>query len=565
MKLHLALRLIFEYALIVVVLFIVSCEPPEISVSKLIVSPRDVAIEVGETVQLSVTIVGSDGNIINDRPVSWSSSHSAMATVTQSGKVTGVSIGEGVIISAKCDGVSGSSYLTINPIHVEQLELFPANDTIEIGETLQLTATLKDIHGNVLINRSITWASSNTAIATVSSTGLITGISSNGSVTITASCEGKSKTTDLLVTEAAVSTVQIIPANSSIFEGNQLQLSATILDSRGASLSNRIVFWSSSNTELATITNTGLLTGEKAGGPILITATCEGINGQAEIIINPPERVAYWVEHLPVQISIALDENITQFENNPSAAHAPLLLIKINLLQNPNLATEIVNNRYYISFKLNSIDNRRIPFTTFFISEEMRGGANFMMDTYKIAFPILENFMQTPISCANIDIRYGFTLTNSNNGCFLNLDDKETLEAMANLYFDSPYTQTLFERVFLHELTHKYIGNEQLNKFLEQYIFNVINTNSTDTQLWIYPYGPYIPLNASNEGLYALYDIYQLIGVQGMSNAYRRLGELYPPYNAPLSADCKQAFIDQAPSNLKEQVAALTNKITSEK
>jgi len=60
---------------------------------------------------------------------------------------------------------------------------------------------------------------------------------------------------------------------------------------------------------------------------------------------------------------------------------------------------------------------------------------------------------------------------------------------------------------------------------------------------------------------YPLLDIYQLIGHDNMSRAYKILYSLQPPYGSPLSAECLQVFIDQAPTSVKEQVAAKVAKI----
>jgi len=76
--------------------------------------------------------------------------------------------------------------------------------TVGVGATVQLTATLKDAAGSVLTGRTVTWASGNTAVATVSSTGLVTGVAA-GHATITATSEGKSGTAVITVSLRATS------------------------------------------------------------------------------------------------------------------------------------------------------------------------------------------------------------------------------------------------------------------------------------------------------------------------------------------------------------------------
>ena len=64
-------------------------------------------------------------------------------------------------------------------------------NSVVVGQTLQLTATVADANGATLTGRKVAWASSNESIATVSSGGLVTGVA-QGSVQITASSGGKS-------------------------------------------------------------------------------------------------------------------------------------------------------------------------------------------------------------------------------------------------------------------------------------------------------------------------------------------------------------------------------------
>src|SRR5439155_1217748 len=71
------------------------------------------------------------------------------------------------------------------PAPVASVTVTPASATVQGGQTVQLTATLKDANGNLLSGRSVTWSSSNTAVATVDNSGLVSGVAA-GSATITA-------------------------------------------------------------------------------------------------------------------------------------------------------------------------------------------------------------------------------------------------------------------------------------------------------------------------------------------------------------------------------------------
>lgn len=96
--------------------------------------------------------------------------------------------------------------------------------------------------------------------------------------------------------------------------------------------------------------------------------------------------------------------------------------------------------------------------------------------------------------------------------------------------------------------------------FLEIYLYNRVHTRSTDARSWIFTRG-WVPGTASNGGAHALLDIYELIGPAAVGNVYRLIYPLRPPYGQPLSAECRQALVDQAPEDLKAEVAAKTTKM----
>src|SRR5439155_1821461 len=77
----------------------------------------------------------------------------------------------------------------------------PAKASVQAGQTVQLTATPRDAGGNPLSSRTVTWSSSHTAVATVSTGGLVSGVTP-GSITISATSEGKSGTAAITVTSS---------------------------------------------------------------------------------------------------------------------------------------------------------------------------------------------------------------------------------------------------------------------------------------------------------------------------------------------------------------------------
>lgn len=97
---------------------------------------------------------------------------------------------------------------------VATITLSPTSATLAPGQTVQLTATLKDASGNTLTGRTVTWSSSSTTVATVSTTGLVTAVAV-GNATISATSEGKSTTAAVTVTTGGGGGAKRIYATSS--------------------------------------------------------------------------------------------------------------------------------------------------------------------------------------------------------------------------------------------------------------------------------------------------------------------------------------------------------------
>ena len=255
-----------------------------VPVSSVTVSPASTTLQVGQTVQLTATPKDANGNPLTGRTVTWSSSNPSVASVDGSGLVTGGGTAGSATITATSEGQSGTSSITVSsvPVPVSSVTVSPASASVSAGQTVQLTATPKDANGNPLSGRVVSWASSNTSAATVNGTGLVSGVAA-GSATITATSEGQSGTAGITVA-VPVASVTVSPASASVPAGQTAQLTATPKDVNGNPLSGRVVTWASSNTSVATVSSSGLVTG-KVAGSAMITATSEGQSGTSAITV----------------------------------------------------------------------------------------------------------------------------------------------------------------------------------------------------------------------------------------------------------------------------------------
>ena len=231
-------------------------------------------INMGNTLQLTATVAPDS---TNNKGVTWTSNNTNIATVNASGLVTPKAVGT-VAITVKTN--DGSNKTATCNVTVRQLStgitLNQTTATVNMGSTLQLTATVAP---NTTSNKGVTWTSSNTNVATVNGSGLVTP-KAVGTATITVkTADGTNKTATCNVTVRQLATgVTLNKTAATINMGSTLQLTATVAPN---TTSNKGVTWTSSNTNVATVNGSGLVTPKAVGTATITVKTNDGSNKTA--------------------------------------------------------------------------------------------------------------------------------------------------------------------------------------------------------------------------------------------------------------------------------------------
>ena len=235
--------------------------------TKLTMNQTSLTLEEGKTSALTVTPSPADATVTN---VTWKSSNTSVATV-DNGKVTAVKKGSATITATTANGVKATCKVTVTPAPVEVTGVSLNKSTMSLAEgtTGRLTATVKPSDAT---NDSVTWSSSNTSVATVSSGGTVTA-KREGTATITVTTyNGKTATCKVTVTpEIKVSSVTVDPSSLTLEVGDSEYLSASVYP---ANATDDSVEWESSDTSVATVNSSGKVTAV-APGSARITATSE--------------------------------------------------------------------------------------------------------------------------------------------------------------------------------------------------------------------------------------------------------------------------------------------------
>jgi uncharacterized protein YjdB len=291
--------------LMLLVLGLLSCSGPTepTPITSITVTAPTTTLASGAPLQLTASLLGENGKILTKREVTWSSSNTTIAAVTQTGLVTagyvlgGVS--ELVTLTATSERASGSISLTVNPSTIAQIEISPASASIAVGAVQPFTVSMRDARGNTLSNRQVNWSTADAAVASVLPTGTVTLATASTyagpqirTVSVIATSGEKTATATLAVTPIPVSSVEVIPSTGTISVGTSQQLSVSTKSANGAVLTGRTVSWISSDTSKAVVSSEGLLTA-KSPGIISISAQSEGKTGSASFTIPiPVARVA---------------------------------------------------------------------------------------------------------------------------------------------------------------------------------------------------------------------------------------------------------------------------------
>ena len=157
----------------------------------------------------------------------------------------------------------------------------------EIGATAQAIATVMDADGVEMPTAAVTWSSSNTAVATVGEGGTVEAVG-EGSTTITAQSGDATGSVQVTVVLPAPTPTELLidPDTATLTEaGATMQLSATVLDATGTEIEGAAMTWTTSDAEVAAVSEDGLVEAITAG-TATITATSGDASGTAEITVD---------------------------------------------------------------------------------------------------------------------------------------------------------------------------------------------------------------------------------------------------------------------------------------
>ncbi len=250
------------------------------NVTGISINPEEIIINEGLTQLITATVVPADAD---DTAVFWTSSDTNIATVDLNGLVTAVTKGTATITGTTNDGgfIAEANITVLLPVNAVSVN--PDSFELEEGNTRLVAAEVSPSNAS---DTSVSWASSDTTIATVSANGSVTAIAA-GIATITANTNDGNFTAIATITVVGpVSGVTVNPQTLNLVEGDAATLIAQVNPANALDTS---VTWFSSDTAIATVNTNGRVNAIAAGNAtITVTTTDGGFIAAATITVIRP-------------------------------------------------------------------------------------------------------------------------------------------------------------------------------------------------------------------------------------------------------------------------------------
>ena len=234
-----------------------------------------------KTAKLIATINPYTANVNKD--ITWTSSNTDIAEV-EDGLVTGISNGTAVITAMTANGKHAECIVEVQTSPTE-VKLNYSSLILEKSALASPTLKATILPESANVNTNITWSSSNTSVVAVDNGKLA--IKGNGSTTITVKTDNGCRSQCTIVIRTSITSIEVSPTSKKMEVNQTAQLTATV----NPADTTEKVQWTSSNTDVATVNDTGLVTAKATG---TVTITVKNANGtkSATCVVDVTKQVS---------------------------------------------------------------------------------------------------------------------------------------------------------------------------------------------------------------------------------------------------------------------------------
>ena len=232
-----------------------------------------VMLSKGTSHQLNATLLPEGAS---DTAVTWKSSNTDVATVSNDGTVTAIAGGAAIITATSANGKTDSCNIVVTS-PVEGVTLDTEELVLNVGQVQLLIATILPIDAN---NQEMVWSSSDLSVVTVDGNGAVNALKTGTAVITVTTVEGYFTASCNVTVKNAVTEITFDSEGSDLEQGKTLQLTP-ILTPEDAD--EPILTWTTSDPAIATVDENGLVTAVGLGDAVITVTTENGVTASYNI------------------------------------------------------------------------------------------------------------------------------------------------------------------------------------------------------------------------------------------------------------------------------------------
>ena len=256
----------------------------DVAVTGIRLDKTELTLLKGESSKLTATVFPENAT---DPTVKWNSANPSVATVDGNGNVTAVAAGATTITVTSADGKFTATCTVNVNVNVSSLTLSDTSITLEKGSSKKLSVTVSPVDAT---DKSVTWSSGDTNIATVDETGNVTAVNGGSMVITVKSIDGKVTATCAVNVTVAVQSISLGKDELTLIKGQTTTLSATIVPSDATT---KDVTWATSNEGIATVDNGNIKAVGVGTATISVTTSDGGKVASCTVTVEKSENIGY--------------------------------------------------------------------------------------------------------------------------------------------------------------------------------------------------------------------------------------------------------------------------------
>ncbi len=246
-----------------------------VPVSSVAFSTEELKIDRGDSAQLSVSVFPENATHKN---LSWSSDNTSVALVDETGSVTAVGSGSAVIRAVSSNGAAAECRVTV-VTPVEALEISEGEISLRVSGTHRLSCTVLPEEAE---DKALTWSSSNPGIASVDGDGNVTGMAA-GDAVISASSGNRLTASCIVHVKVFVESLTLSAKTLKLSPGETYKLGCIVSP---VSATDKTLAWSSSDTSVASVDSSGLVSAVSSGSAVITVSCADGVSAKCEVLVQ---------------------------------------------------------------------------------------------------------------------------------------------------------------------------------------------------------------------------------------------------------------------------------------